>query len=280
MWTSPTKLRGPSLPSQGSCGLRSAKLKVTPGYPSSSCPLGTPLPPAHWVPPSLLPLGTPESLHPTPPHPCSRTVPTPPWPGFLLLNDFSFLPSLMAPPSFSKVSTMEAPDWRPSLLYVIYALQLSDYIQPAASSLSEGWQFPHGISISEISPEIQRRFVALMFLPGYLRSLKWIMYETNVWILPPPPTSPVSENDTIIHLISQGYLCLLSVHILFIQPIGKVYQFNSEYSTFWDHCLRWHSSVQFSSVQSLSRVRLFVTPWITARQAYKPWPNAYPLSLE
>ena len=26
-------------------------------------------------------------------------------------------------------------------------------------------------------------------------------------------------------------------------------------------------SVQFSSVQSLSRVRLFVTPWIAARQA-------------
>ena len=28
-----------------------------------------------------------------------------------------------------------------------------------------------------------------------------------------------------------------------------------------------HPSVQFSSVQSLSRVRLFVTPWIAARQA-------------
>ena len=27
------------------------------------------------------------------------------------------------------------------------------------------------------------------------------------------------------------------------------------------------SSVQFSSVESLSRVRLFVTPWIAARQA-------------
>ena len=27
------------------------------------------------------------------------------------------------------------------------------------------------------------------------------------------------------------------------------------------------SSVQFSSVQSLSRVQLFVTPWIAARQA-------------
>ena len=30
---------------------------------------------------------------------------------------------------------------------------------------------------------------------------------------------------------------------------------------------QWFSSVQFSSVQSLSRVWLFATPWITARQA-------------
>ena len=34
----------------------------------------------------------------------------------------------------------------------------------------------------------------------------------------------------------------------------------------WDIYTREYS-VQFSSVQSLSRVRLFVTPWITARQA-------------
>ena len=31
--------------------------------------------------------------------------------------------------------------------------------------------------------------------------------------------------------------------------------------------LRWGDSVQFSSVQSLSRVRLFATPWIAAHQA-------------
>ena len=30
---------------------------------------------------------------------------------------------------------------------------------------------------------------------------------------------------------------------------------------------RWQQ-IQFSSVQSLSRVRLLATPWITARQAY------------
>ena len=35
----------------------------------------------------------------------------------------------------------------------------------------------------------------------------------------------------------------------------------------WNTRLKRFSSVQFSSVQSLSRVQLFVTPWITARQA-------------
>ena len=33
-----------------------------------------------------------------------------------------------------------------------------------------------------------------------------------------------------------------------------------------DHAI-WSHSVRFSSFQSLSRVRLFVTPWITAHQA-------------
>ena len=34
-------------------------------------------------------------------------------------------------------------------------------------------------------------------------------------------------------------------------------------------------SVQFSSVQSLSRVRLFATPWITARQAFLSITNSW-----
>ena len=34
----------------------------------------------------------------------------------------------------------------------------------------------------------------------------------------------------------------------------------------WTHYLK-HEDYQFSSVQSLSRIRLFVTPWIAARQA-------------
>ena len=38
------------------------------------------------------------------------------------------------------------------------------------------------------------------------------------------------------------------------------------------------SSVQFSSVQSLSRVRLFATPWIAARQACLSITNSRSLS--
>ena len=39
----------------------------------------------------------------------------------------------------------------------------------------------------------------------------------------------------------------------------------------------FHISIKFSSVQSLSRVRLFVTPWIAARQASMPIINSWSL---
>ena len=42
--------------------------------------------------------------------------------------------------------------------------------------------------------------------------------------------------------------------------------FNNLFLALYFEILVW-SAVQFSSVQSLSRVRLFATPWITARQA-------------
>lgn len=85
-------------------------------------------------PPSLLPF-PPQAPYPTPPHPHTRTE-LPTQPGFLV-TDFSFLLSLMAPPSFSKVSTMEAPDWRPCLSKssTLPCASLCDYIQPAASTL-------------------------------------------------------------------------------------------------------------------------------------------------
>ena len=52
-------------------------------------------------------------------------------------------------------------------------------------------------------------------------------------------------------------------------------------STLWRiicfaHCY-WLHLVQFSSVQSLSCVRLFVTPWIAARQASLPITNSQSL---
>ena len=37
----------------------------------------------------------------------------------------------------------------------------------------------------------------------------------------------------------------------------------------------WENGIQFSSVQSLSRVQLFVTPWIAARQASMPITNSW-----
>ena len=39
----------------------------------------------------------------------------------------------------------------------------------------------------------------------------------------------------------------------------------------------FHISIKFSSVQSLSRVRLFVTPWIAARQVSMPITNSWSL---
>ena len=62
-------------------------------------------------------------------------------------------------------------------------------------------------------------------------------------------------------LIDWTELNSIKVHSLLLSIKGKIHLKISKAS-------QWaHSSVQFSSVQSPSRVRLFVTPWITARQA-------------
>ena len=74
-----------------------------------------------------------------------------------------------------------------------------------------------------------------------------------------PLAFPVSKNDNIfmgvclsltLRILLALFLCHMPFHS---QPVPK------------PHTL--FSSVQFSSVQSLSRVRLFATPWIAARQA-------------
>ena len=53
--------------------------------------------------------------------------------------------------------------------------------------------------------------------------------------------------------------------------------FAGRFFTIWD--TRKALDRQFSSVQSLSRVRLFVTPWTTARQAFLSITNSQSLSL-
>ena len=47
----------------------------------------------------------------------------------------------------------------------------------------------------------------------------------------------------------------------------EVTEFPFGYFPFWCPCLRKCKAWQFSSVQSLSRVWIFATPWIAARQA-------------
>ena len=65
------------------------------------------------------------------------------------------------------------------------------------------------------------------------------------------------------------YMCVSS-YFLLCQVVWYIFfyirLFNLQFSTHVTE--HWNgSSVQFSSVQSLSRVRLFATPWIAARQA-------------
>ena len=65
-------------------------------------------------------------------------------------------------------------------------------------------------------------------------------------------------------------------------PLLGIY--SKEAKTEKDTCTPMFSSVQFSSFQSLSRVQLFTTPWITARQASLSITNfqspSKPMSIE
>ena len=60
-------------------------------------------------------------------------------------------------------------------------------------------------------------------------------------------------------------------HGLFLQEVHNVIKaicaLSKRKENIMQSVIFYHASVQFSSVQSLSHVRLFVTPWITARQA-------------
>ena len=68
-------------------------------------------------------------------------------------------------------------------------------------------------------------------------------------------------------LWSKGISLVQSLSVwLFVTPWTTAHQASLSITYRRSYCLR-ATILQFSSVQSLSRVRLFVTPWIAARQA-------------
>ena len=66
--------------------------------------------------------------------------------------------------------------------------------------------------------------------------------------------------------IQHSLPCFLTTPCLRSQGWWETRETENRLFTLW-HWAPWHVLVQFSSVQSLSRVQLFVIPWITARQA-------------
>ena len=76
------------------------------------------------------------------------------------------------------------------------------------------------------------------------------------------------KNKTICITIQKVFLCNMSsqIHTL---CFGDFWHWAFHWGCFQNlsHPSQWFNVFQFSSVQSLSRVWLFATPWITARQA-------------
>ena len=79
-----------------------------------------------------------------------------------------------------------------------------------------------------------------------------------------------SKEMDIFHITGKG---IILYYNLFGKSSGEIYlNLKCTYPLVQKPVIRLNTigvqvSVQFSSVQSLSRVRLFVTPWIAARQA-------------
>ena len=82
------------------------------------------------------------------------------------------------------------------------------------------------------------------------------------------------------HLI----LCYPFLHLASIIPSIKIFSSESAFQIRWPEYWSFSFSFSISSVQLLSHVRLFVTPWITARQASLSFTNSQslpkPMSIE
>ena len=94
--------------------------------------------------------------------------------------------------------------------------------------------------------------------PGETRAKSFL--AGFLWDTPPPV-----QKDVALRVWGPGALDLLRHLCSWEAPLGKPSP--SPVSNGPPHGGSFHFLSQFSSVQSLSRVRLFVTPWIAAREA-------------
>ena len=138
-------------------------------------------------------------------------------------------------------------------------------------------QFTHLFSISGALLSFQKIWVSLWFhFPSALRTLLSFSHNAG-WLLTTSPSDDISISPSFLKDIFAGDKisgCQLLSLILALQTCS---------TGFWFLLILWElhgnlghlghyspglfSSVQFSSVQSLSRVQLFATPWTAACQA-------------
>ena len=87
------------------------------------------------------------------------------------------------------------------------------------------------------------------------------------------------QNCQTVQWISFPALCLIFIRRIF-SISSKVHAHFSKQRDFcaaWSSPILFYSAAQFSPVQSLSRVWLFATPWITAQQASLSITNSWSL---
>ena len=116
------------------------------------------------------------------------------------------------------------------------------------------WLWSHATldSLFKVKASSQSPRLTGIFSKGLHQSqvLQLIVFTSHFY--PSPKNSGFIISDFSCHLF-----------LMATSALEKIAKLHTSGSTLWSH----DSQVSFSSVQSLSRVRLFATPWITAHQA-------------